>query len=95
MTAWVKVLLVYMKYTLVCRKQSSKISEEIQVIYNCNNKNAYYKRARSLVISNLRSASKFFGSSPDATYVQMFALCSNCPVNVEVSVKQVEMVVKS
>ena len=38
--------------------------------------------ARSLVVSDLRSEPKGPGSSPAATYVQMWALCSNRPANV-------------
>ena len=40
-------------------------------------------RARSLVVSDLRSETKGSGSSPAATYVQSWAVCSNRPANVE------------
>ena len=40
-------------------------------------------RARNLVISDLRSETKGSpGSSPAASYVQRWALCSNRPANV-------------
>ena len=35
------------------------------------------------------------GSSTAATYVQRWVLCINCPPNVQVSVKRVEVVVRS
>ena len=38
---------------------------------------------------------KVHGSSLTATYVQRWALCINHPANVQVSVKQVEKVVRS
>ena len=38
---------------------------------------------------------KVFGSSPAATYVQRWALCSYRPANVKVSAKRVEVVVRS
>ena len=38
---------------------------------------------------------KLLGSSPAASYVQRWTLCSNCPANVKVSVKRVEVVVRS
>ena len=49
-------------------------------------------KARSLVVSGLRSETKVPGSSLAATYVQKWALCSNGPANVSVSVKRVEVV---
>ena len=38
-------------------------------------------RARSLVISDLRSETNVPGSSPAASYAQMWAICSNRPAN--------------
>ena len=43
----------------------------------------YYVKARSLVVSDLRLEAKGFpGSSPAATYVQKWLLCSNRQANV-------------
>ena len=44
---------------------------------------------------NRHPTPKVPGSSPAATYMQRRALCSNWLPNVEVSVKQVEVVVRS
>ena len=45
--------------------------------YNLNFKQIVDLKARSLVVSDLRSGAKVPGSSPAATYVQRWALCSN------------------
>ena len=53
-------------------------------------------RVPSLVVSDLCSETKGYpGSSPATTYVQRSDLCSNRPANVQVSMKQGKVVVRS
>lgn len=55
-----------------------------------------FSRARSLVVCDLRSETKDSQSNRAAAgYVRRLALCSNCSVNVEVSVNRVEVVDRS
>ena len=52
-------------------------------------------RAHSLVVSDLCSEIKGFRLSPTDIYVQSWVLCSSYPANVYVSVRRVEVVVRS
>ena len=51
--------------------------------------------ASSLVVRTLRSEIKVSSSSPAASYVQRWAVCSNLPANAYVSVEGVEVVERS
>ena len=58
------------------------LRNNINIIYSCNDIFHITKRARSLVVSDLRLGAKGYGSSPAANYVQRWAFCGNRPANV-------------